>query len=107
MLQYAQQGMQDPNRSNFYRQTLRSAYEMTDLLNVTLMALREPALYYNHLRTYALRSPRTYADLQMVLEAYTEDNATAHLLNRHPESLEKERQRIEQIHEEAVTELFD
>ena len=30
MLQYAAQGMEDPSRNNFYLQTLRTAYKLTD-----------------------------------------------------------------------------
>ena len=38
MLQYAAQGMDDPNRKTFYRQTLRTAYELTDITNITLLS---------------------------------------------------------------------
>ena len=45
MLQYAQQGMDDPNRKDFYQQTLRATYELTDATNIALMALKTSGSY--------------------------------------------------------------
>lgn len=107
MLQYAGQGMDDPNRNNFYRQTLRTAYELTDETNVALMAQKTSALFYDRIRTFAIQPAKTYAELQLQLEAYTEDSSTAPLLYHDENRRQVEMDKINQTHEQALTELFD
>ncbi len=107
MLQYAGQGMEDPNREEFYRQTLRTAYELTDEVNIALLARKTSAVYYDRIRTWALHPAKSYAEIQLQLEAYTEDATTAPLLYSHPDKLQAEMTQIAQTHEAALTELFD
>ena len=107
LLQYAAQGMEDPNRRDFFRQTLRTAYELTDAVNITLMAQKTSAVYFDRIRTFKLHIPKSYAELQLQLEAFTEDMGTAPLLFHEKKRLEAETNRINQAHEQAITELFD
>ena len=107
MLQYAAQGMQDPTRNEFYHQTRRTAYELTDELDTALSAQKGSGTYYDRIRTFTLKPARTYPQLQAALEAYTEDTATASLLYADKNRREAETERMHQAHEAALTELFD
>ena len=107
LLQYAAQGMEDPNRGNFFRKTLRTAYELTDAVNVALLAQKTSAVYFDRIRTFKLHPAKSYAELQLQLETYTEDIGTAPLLYHDKTRLQAETKRINQTHEQAVTELFD
>ena len=107
MLQYAGQGMDDPNRKDFYRQTLRTAYELTDATNIALMSLKTSGTFYDRIRTSALQPYKAYSEIQMQLEAYTEDMGTAALLYHDEKRRQAETEKIGKMHESALTELFD
>ena len=107
MLQYARQGMDDPNRSTFYRQTLRTAYELTDTTDIVLMAQKTSAVYYDRIRTFMIQPAKSYSELQMQLETFTEDASTAPLLHHDGKRLQAEMESIHQRHETALNELFD
>ncbi|MBE6276081.1 MAG: hypothetical protein E7096_07030 [Bacteroides sp.] len=107
LLQYAAQGMEDPSRGKFFQKTLRTAYELTDIVNIALMAQKTTGVYFDLIRTFKLHPPKAYAELQMILESFTEDIGTAPLLYHEPTRLKAETERIHQIHEQTVTELFD
>lgn len=107
MLQYAQQGVDDPNRKTFYQQTLRTAYELTDTANIALMAQKASGTFYDRIRTFALQPSKSYTELQMQLEAYTEDISTVPLLYHDEKRQQAEIDRISQAHESVLTELFD
>ena len=61
MLQYAEQGMDDPNRNTFYKQTLRTAYELTDAINIALLSQKTSAMYYDRIRTFQLQPAKAYS----------------------------------------------
>jgi len=107
MLQYAKEGVEDPSRQDFYRKTLRSAYELTDEMNIALMAKKASSVYHDCIRTFTLQPPRTYPDLQMQLESFTEDLATAPMLYANEERRQAEIKKIDQAHESALKELFN
>lgn len=107
MLQYAAQGMKDPNRESFYQQTIRSVYELTEWANIILETEKNMGAYYDILRTFSIRPPHTYSELQLQLEAYTEDFNTAPLLYPETKRRETEIAIISQRHETAVNELFE
>ena len=54
MLQYTRIGMDDPNRKSFFKQSLRTAYELTDITNITLLSQKTPGTFYDRIRTLAL-----------------------------------------------------
>ena len=107
MLQYAAQGMDDPNRKTFYRQTLRTAYELTDITNITLLSQKTNGTYFDRIRTLSIHSAKAYAELQMQLETFTEDVSTAPLLYHDEKRLQTEMESIHSIHETTLNELFD
>ena len=107
MLQYAAQGMDDPNRNSFYQQTLRTAYELTDATNIALLSQKSSGTYYEHIRTRAIHPTKTYSELQMQLETFTEDISTAPLIYHDAKRLQAETDQIHQLHEAALNELFD
>jgi hypothetical protein len=106
MLQYAQQGMDDPNRKLFYQQTLRSAYELTDATNIALLALKKSGSYFDRIRTFTLQPAKAYSELEMQLETFTEDVTTAPLLYHEEKRRQAEMGKIHQAHESALSELF-
>lgn len=107
MLQYAEQGMDDPNRKNFYQQTMRTVYELTDAMNIALLSIKTSSTYFDRIRTFALHPAKTYTELQMQLETFTEDISTAPLLYHDEKRLQSEIEKIHQTHESTLTELFD
>lgn len=107
MLQYARQGMEDPNRKRFYEQTLRTAYELTDAANIALLSLKTSGMYYDRIRTLNLQPAKSYSELLMQMETFTEDASTAPLLYHDEKRLQAELEKIHQVHESALTELFD
>ncbi len=107
MLQYAAQGMDDPNRKTFYRQTLRTAYELTDITNITLLSQKTNGTYFDRIRTLSIHPAKAYAELQMQLETFTEDVSTAPLLYHDEKRLQTEMESIHSIHETTLNELFD
>ena len=107
MLQYAGEGMDDPNRKSFYQQTLRTAYELTDATNIALLSLKTSAMFYDRIRTFALQPAKAYSELQMQLETFTEDVSTAPLLYHEEKRLKAELEKIYQTHESVLNELFD
>ena len=107
MLQYAKLGMDDPNRGTFYRQTLCKAYELTDTMNIVLLTQKTSAVFYDTIRTFGLHPSKKYAELQMELETYTEEISTAPLLYTDEKRRKAEMEKIDQMHESALTELFN
>jgi len=107
MLQYAGEGMDDPNRKSFYLQTLRTAYELTDATHIALLSLKTSAMYFDRIRTFALQPAKAYSELQMQLETFTEDVSTAPLLYHEEKRLKEELGKIYQVHESVLNELFD
>ena len=107
MLQYAGQGMDDPNRKSFYLQTLRTTYELTDETNIILLSAKTSATFFDRIRTFAIQPSKNYSELQLQLETYTEDVSTAPLLYHEPKRLQSELEKIDQTHEVALTELFN
>ena len=107
MLQYAAQGMDDPNRKTFYRHTLRTAYELTDITNITLLSPKTNGTYFDRIRTLSIHPAKAYAELQMQLETFTEDVSTAPLLYHDEKRLQTEMESIHSIHETTLNELFD
>ena len=107
MLQYAAQGMADPTRADFYRKTLRTAYELTDGLYTALKAKKTAGVYYDCIRTLTLKPARTYSELTLMLETYAEDIATANLLYHDVKKRKEEMKKTTQRHEDTLNELFE
>ena len=73
MLQYTSKGMKDPNKVEIYHKMLRTAYELTDRIHIAVQATQNYGAYYDTMRTFVQSPPHSYAELQMQLEAYTEE----------------------------------
>ena len=107
MLQYAAEGMDDPNRHDFYRQSIRKAYELTDAANIALLSNSKSTTYYDRIRTFTQLPTKSYAEIQMQLETFTEDFSTIPLLYHDAKRRQEETEKIQRIHESTLTELFD
>lgn len=107
MLQYTSKGMKDPNKVEIYHKMLRTAYELTDLIDIAVKAMQDYGTYYDTMRTFVQTPPHSYAELQMQLEAYTEDMATAPLIYAAEAKRNEEMDAMRKRHELAIDELFE
>lgn len=107
MLQYTLKGMKDPNQKEMYDKMIRTAYELADRANISNKATRSYSMYYDLLRTHQQAPPHSLSELQMQLETYTEDIATAPLLYTDKNKQEQELNSIRERHEKALNELFE
>ena len=107
MLQYAGEGVYDPNRTEIYNHLLRNAYILTEWADIILQLPHTTGVYYEHLRTFKQHPPHSYPEIQTQLEAFTEDLNTLSLMFSDNKSEENEKKRIYQRHETAVNELFN
>lgn len=107
MLQYTMKGMKDPNKKDIYDKLIRRAYELTDRANIMMTLPQAHSLYYEVLRTHLKTPPHTLSELQMQLEAYTEDMGTAPLLFSDENRREQELIGIRKRHEMAINGLFE
>lgn len=107
MLQYTSKGMKDPNKEELYNKMIRTAYELTDRIYVAVQATQEYGMYYDTMRTFVQAPPHSFAELQLQLEAYTEDMGTAPLIYTDEEKRNNEMDAMRRRHETAVDELFE
>lgn len=107
MLQYTSKGMKDPNKGELYNKMIRTAYELTDRIHLVTESQKEYGTYYDIMRTFAQVPPHTFPQLQLQLEAYTEDMSTAPLLYSDEEKRNQQMNVMRKKHAEAVDELFD
>lgn len=107
MLQYTSKGMKDPNKEELYNKMIRMAYELTDRIYVAVQATQEYGMYYDTMRTFVQAPPHSFAELQLQLEAYTEDMGTAPLIYTDEEKRNNEMDAMRRRHETAVDELFE
>ena len=107
MLQYTSKGMKDPNKVEIYHKMLRTAYELTDRIHIAVQATQNYGAYYDTMRTFVQSPPHSYPELQMQLEAYTEDMATAPLIYTTEAKRNEEMDAMRKRHETAVDELFE
>lgn len=106
LLQYAGQNIVDPNRKKIFQQVYKKAYELADRMNISLKALHTNFPFYEHIRAFKKQAPKTYLELLILLESYTEDISTLPLL--YPEEQQyDQRLKICQQHEKALNELFN
>lgn len=107
MLQYTLKGMNDPNKGELYKKMIRTAFELTDRIYIATQATKEYGMYYDTMRTHVVAPPHSFAELQLLLEAYTEDMGTAPLLYTNVEKRNEEMDAMRKSHTVAIDELFD
>lgn len=103
MLQYNAKGIKDPKQKDMYNKIFRSAYEMAERTHIMKNSTSSFALYYDLIRTYEHAKPHTLSELQMQLEAYTEDAATAPLIYSDANRCKSELAGIRERHEKHST----
>lgn len=107
MLQYTSKGMKDPNKGELYNKMLRTAYELTDRIYIAVQATQEYGMYYDTMRTFVQAPPHSFSELQLQLEAYTEDISTAPLIYTDETKRNNEMDAMRRRHETAIDELFE
>lgn len=105
MLQYMQQGVNDPERAILYKKMLATAYVLTDKSRIAKLTAISTSYYYDRKRYYKLIPLRPLPTLQLELESYTEEMAVEKLLNENV-STEASLAAIRKRHEAALSELF-
>ncbi len=107
MLEYTAKGMEDPDKKALYNRIRQAACEIAERIRVEIEVDNGRNLYYEVMRTHRFMPPHSFAELQLQLEAYTEDMETAPLI--YPEETKRERaiKDIRERHETATDELFE
>ena len=79
MLQYAAQGMEDPERNKLYHQLLRTAYELADRTEATRKY--RTGTGYMHGKYYSFQQipPHSYQEICLSLEAFSENLGMAQI----------------------------
>ena len=103
MLQYMQQGVEDPGQKELYHHILTETWELADQIRITL--LDEVSSHYFHsIHKTKSRMAAGYRAMKgiQILEAFQDDLAVCQLLTDHSKSLDAALKR----HEEACHNLF-
>lgn len=103
MLQYMQQGAEDPEREKLYQHILTETWELADQIHITL--LDEVSSHYFHsIHKARFRMATGYNAMKciQILESFQDDLAVCKLLADHSNSLNAVLKR----HEEACQDLF-
>lgn len=106
MLQYTIKGMQDPNKAKLYNDMKLKAYTLADRTHIFIEAKNVSNAYYDHYRTAAELPYHSFAELQLMLESYTESKDTIPLLYPDPEVRKKKTEAARRKYMEAIDELF-
>lgn len=108
MLQYAAQGMEDPEQGKLYRQIVRKAYELTDQLEFLGKYRKAYGQFADKMRQ--MHQPgqhRSYQELCQCLEDFSEDIRLSQLATKDDKQLFEKQQEIRKKHEKNLDELFD
>ena len=108
MLQYAAQGMEDPEQGKLYRQIVRKAYELTDQLEFLGKYRKAYGQFADKMRQ--MHQPgqhRSYQELCQCLEDFSEDIRLSQLATKDDKRLFEKQQEIRKKHEKNLDELFD
>ena len=108
MLQYAAQGMQDPERGKLYEQLRRTAYELADRTELIRKSLKGNG-YFAATFCNARRIPHhSYKEICVQLESITEDLGMTELkYTNDPQQLRNHQKDISIRHEAITDKLFD
>lgn len=107
MLQYASQGMEDPERNKLYHKLIRRAYELADSAEFIRKHHSGNGYQQGKYRVMQQFESKSFRDYCLSLEAFSEDLGMAQI------SIMDETQRSQSIndiyarHEKDVTEMFD
>jgi len=100
MLQYMQQGMNDPERETLYHSLLTQAYHLADLLHLSLLE-NQSSKYYFTLRKQLKDHPFSLSKILANLESFPDSLSLFELLQD-----EEKLQQDLKVHEEALGQLF-
>lgn len=108
MLQYAAQGMEDPEQGKLYRQIVRKAYELTDQLEFLGKYRKAYGQFADKMRQmHQSGQHRSYQELCQCLEDFSEDIRLSQLATKDDKQLFEKQQEIRKKHEKNLDELFD
>lgn len=107
MLQYAEQGMEDPERGKLYHKLRRTTYELADRAEF----IRKHRSGTGHLggKVYSLKQipPHSFQELCLGLETFNEDIAMIQISIMDEEQRKAKLKELYDRHEQNITELFD
>jgi len=105
MLQYAAQGVNDPERGKMYCHLWRRAYELADKANFIKTGKRGTGYFADTYRRQMQHPAHSLQELQMTLEMLSEDMALSQLPVTEPLQTDKKENPFIR-HEQTVDELF-
>ena len=107
MVQYAAQGMEDPEREKLYTQIHRNAYELADRAEF----IGKLKTGYGHkadiYRKFKKTPADTYAHQGMILETVTEDQGVSGLMYTDEQQRQSKQQELARQQEKTTDELFE
>lgn len=103
MLQYMEQGINDPQRENYYQSLLQNCYDLAEKLHFKKLTRLSSTFYFERIRYYQDHPLPTYEALKLILESCTEEMALASLSHK---DNEEQRMEIRKKHERAYADLF-
>lgn len=107
MLQYAAQGMKDPERDKMYAQIVRKSYELADRAEYSRNNMSGQGHHSDLFRSFKRTPPPTYGELCLTLESITEDMGVVPLMVNDEEKRRAKMKELAQKHEKTVDTLFD
>ena len=107
MIQYAAQGMEDPERETLYAQIYRTAYELADRAEFTAKLKNGYGHNAGIYQKFQKVPANSYAQLGMILESVAEDLGVSTLMYPDDQQRESKQKELAQRQENATDELFD
>lgn len=101
MLQYMQQGMNDPEREKLYRNLLTQTYNLADQLHLTLQEDLSSKYYFSLRKQLKYHNPSSLSKILTVLESFPDCLSLYDLLHDEQKLLQDLK-----LHEDALGELF-
>ncbi len=107
MLQYAAQGMKDPERDKMYAQLIRKSYELADRAEYSRNNMSGQGHHSDLFRTFKRTPPPTYSEPCLTLESITEDMGVGPLMVNDEDQRRSKMKELGIRHEKAVDTLFE
>ncbi len=107
MLQYAAQGMNDPERSKMYVGMHRTGYELADRIEFIRKYKKEYGHYGDKFRSSTMSPLHTISELQLSLETISEDLSVLQFTENNPILRQQKIRELAQRREQTLDELFD
>ena len=107
MLQYAGEGVNDPERGKMYFQLRRTGYELADRANFLNSLQKSEGYFPSKFRSFRKNPPHTFQEIRTALESVAESIEAVPQMNADENEKNSELKRLCAQNEKANDELFD